>query len=231
MEDKNYCMSSYLAFRYIEDINKNFYEGMCHEHFKPLPIEKRHKVKTAKDIDKQLFNIFKNIEGKKGIFLSGGMDSAILASYMPGCEAYTFRFLGGNYQKEELARAEQYAKKYNLKLHYVDITWDTVEKYLVPLLKKKKSPLHSIEPQLLQAGIQAKKDGVDVIILGEGCDTIFGGLDGLLSKDWTIEEFKKALCQIVLVEKTNKFSSNSSDFRWSYFVANKLLLIKILALK
>ncbi|WP_293961359.1 hypothetical protein, partial [uncultured Fusobacterium sp.] len=25
---------------------------------------------------------------------------------------------------------------------------------------------------------------------------------------------------------TNKFSSNSSDFRWSYFVANKLLLIK-----
>ena len=35
-----------------------------------------------------------------------------------------------------------------------------------------------------------------------------------------------ALCQIVLVEKTNKFSSNSSDFRWSYFVANKLLLIK-----
>lgn len=40
-----------------------------------------------------------------------------------------------------------------------------------------------------------------------------------------------ALCQIVLVEKTNKFSSNSSDFRWSYFVANKLLLIKILALK
>ena len=32
-------------------------------------------------------------------------------------------------------------------------------------------------------------------------------------------------------EKTNNFSSNSSAFRWSYFVANKLLLIKILALK
>ena len=42
---------------------------------------------------------------------------------------------------------------------------------------------------------------------------------------------RMALCQIVLVEKTNKFSSNSSGFRWSYFVANKLLLIKILALK
>ena len=44
-------------------------------------------------------------------------------------------------------------------------------------------------------------------------------------------EERMALCQIVLVEKTNKFSSNSSGFRWSYFVANKLLLIKILALK
>ena len=46
-----------------------------------------------------------------------------------------------------------------------------------------------------------------------------------------LTELFMALCQIVLVEKTNKFSSNSSGFRWSYFVANKLLLIKILALK
>ena len=48
---------------------------------------------------------------------------------------------------------------------------------------------------------------------------------------WEKIKGMRALCQIVLVEKTNKFSSNSSDFRWSYFVANKLLLIKILALK
>ena len=27
MIDKKYCMSSYMAFRYIEDDNKDFYEG------------------------------------------------------------------------------------------------------------------------------------------------------------------------------------------------------------
>lgn len=38
------------------------------------------------------------------ILLSGGMDSAILALYFPGCDAYTLRFLGGDDQKEELGR-------------------------------------------------------------------------------------------------------------------------------
>lgn len=27
MVDKKYCMSSYLAFRYIEDDNRDFFEG------------------------------------------------------------------------------------------------------------------------------------------------------------------------------------------------------------
>lgn len=27
MVDKKYCMSSYMALRYIEDDNKDFYEG------------------------------------------------------------------------------------------------------------------------------------------------------------------------------------------------------------
>ena len=30
MEDKNYCMSSYLTFRYVEDPNKQFKEGLQH---------------------------------------------------------------------------------------------------------------------------------------------------------------------------------------------------------
>ena len=42
--------------------------------------------------------IFDRITGKKlGIMLNGGMDSTILASYMRGADAYTFRFFGGNF--------------------------------------------------------------------------------------------------------------------------------------
>ena len=34
MINKNYCMSHYLAFRYIADENMNFYEGLKHEVYK-----------------------------------------------------------------------------------------------------------------------------------------------------------------------------------------------------
>ena len=79
------------------------------------------------------------------------MDSAILASYLRGCDAYTFRFLGGSYQKDELERAEYYAGCYNLKLHYVDIDWNIVESTVDDVMITKKSPVHSIEPQICHA--------------------------------------------------------------------------------
>ena len=185
-------MSSYLAFRYIEREGMDFYEGLHHENI-PLPNPEQFTyVHTALDIDKAIQKVFDSLQGEKlGICLSGGMDSAILAAYMPGCDAYTFRFLGGEYQKEELARAEYYAKYYGLNLHYVDIDWNTVQNCLEPVMRSKNAPVHSIEPQLYQAALQAKADGVTRLIVGESSDLIFGGMDQLLSKDWTVEDFAK----------------------------------------
>lgn len=108
---------------------------------------------------------------------------------MGGCDAYTFRFLGGDYQREELARAWYYADHYGLRLHYVDISWNTVEKYLDPVMRHKSAPVHSIEPQLLQGALQAKADGVETMVIGESSDLIFGGMDQLLSRDWTFDAF------------------------------------------
>jgi len=190
MVDKKYCMSSYMALRYIENDEKEFYDGFKHRNIKPLPDSERILVNTVDDIDRE---IAKQIElfadKKKGILLSGGMDSAIVASYLKGAEAYTFRFLDGNYQKEELNRAEYYAKCYGLHLNYVDITWNTVISHLDACMKAKCAPVHSIEPQILQAALQAKEDGVEMMFVGESSDLIFGGMDGLLAKDWTFEEF------------------------------------------
>ena len=192
MINKNFCMSSYLAFRYIEREGMDFYEGLHHENIPLADSGSFTYVRTAAEIDVAIRKVFDSLKGEKlGICLSGGMDSAILASYMPGCDAYTFRFLGGEYQKEELARAEYYAKYYGLKLHYVDIDWNTVQNCLEPVLRSKHAPVHSIEPQLYQAALQAKADGVTRLIVGESSDLIFGGMDQLLSKDWTVEDFAK----------------------------------------
>lgn len=208
MIDKKYCMSSYLAFRYIEDDEKEFYEGFKHNNIKPLPNEHRIMVTTVEDIDKEIGKQMEQFKDKKkGILLSGGMDSAIVASYLSGSDAYTFRFLGGEFQKEELTRAEYYAKYYGLKLHYVDITWDTVISHLDDCMKAKCAPVHSIEPQILQAALQAKKDGIEMMFVGESSDLIFGGMDGLLSKDWTFDEFMNRYIftkpEEVLVESEN----------------------------
>ena len=179
-----------MAFRYIEDEDKDFYEGMYHENFKPVPEEERIPVGTADEIGKEIELQIQQFDGKKkGILLSGGMDSAIVASFLPGSDAYTFRFLGGNMKSEELHRAEYYADYYKLNLHYVDINWDTVEKYLPDVMKAKAAPLHSIEPQILKGALQAKDDGVEVMFVGESSDLIFGGMDKLLAKDWMFDEF------------------------------------------
>lgn len=83
MVNKNFCASSYLAYRYIEKDGVEFAEGLHHRNFKLQGTKT--KVFTATDIDAAIEkNFFKVRDKKLGIMLSGGMDSAILASYMGG---------------------------------------------------------------------------------------------------------------------------------------------------
>lgn len=190
MVDINYCMSSYLAFRYIVDAEKNFSNSLNHKHYQQKQDGEKFFVNTVDEIDNAIQLQFESVKDKKlGILLSGGMDSAILASYMPGGEAYTFRFLGGEYQRDELERAERYADYYGLHLHYVDVDWTTVEKNLKDVMLNKCAPVHSIEPQICEGAKQAKNDGCDLVIIGDGSDYIFGGMDGLLAKEWEYEDF------------------------------------------
>lgn len=192
MVDKNLSMSSFLALRYTEKLGVDFTEKLQYRHPVLPADEDRIMVHTAVDIGNAIKKQLDAVRGgyhKTGILLSGGMDSAILASYLPGCDAYTFRFLGGDYQKEELQRAENFARYYGLTLHYVDIDWNTVVSNLKPIMISKGGPVHSIEPQICQGARQAMEDGVDLMIIGDGSDYVFGGMDQLLSKDWTFEDF------------------------------------------
>ena len=192
MIDKNYCMSSYLAFRYIEKQEAEFSADMHHALFESAPSEKTVAVSSADEIDFEIQKVFDYLHNEKlGILLSGGMDSACLAAYMPNTDAYTFRFMGGDYQKDELVRAEYYAEQYKLNLHYVEIDWDTIESVVDIVMKRKCAPVHSIEPQIYLAAKQAQADGCTMLVVGESADLWFGGMDKLLAEDWTLEDFAK----------------------------------------
>lgn len=210
--NKNFCCSSYLAFRFIVDENVEFFESTEHHPYSDENINKVG-VNSAIEIDKILTKKFAEIKNKrKALMLSGGMDSAILASYMRGSDAYTFRFNNGEFGLDELHRAEYYAKYYGLNLHYVDINFDKVDKCLDKIMISKGAPVHSIEPQIYLAAIQAKNDGNEVIIVGESADDIFGGLDKLLSKDWTFDDFIDRFTYL----NPSKCLKNPIDFRYLY---------------
>ena len=194
MIDKDFCMSSFLALRYVEKRGVDFCEQYHYKSPSLPPDEKRILVNSAAEIGQAInaqLDLLKQKYQKIGILLSGGMDSAILASYLPGCDAYTFRFMNGQFQSEELHRAEKFAAYYGLNLHYVDITWESVNDILIPIMKEKGGPVHSIEPQICIGAMQAKADGVDLMIIGDASDYVFGGMDQLLSKDWKFDEFMK----------------------------------------
>ena len=191
--DKELCMSQFLSWRFVVDDDIEFFNGITHQRYHQLSDEKRVAVDSANEIDVAIRVRFAELKDDKlGILLSGGMDSACLAAYMPkGAKAYTFRFLGGGYQSDELRRAEAFAVKYGLDLCYVDIDWGAVESCVDDCMRQKGAPVHSIEPQICYAARIAKNDGVTRMVIGDGADYVFGGMDGLLSKDWRFDEYVK----------------------------------------
>lgn len=191
MVDKKYCMSSFLMYRTIADETKCFKEGwkpnLFHVDFPRIPVHKSEDLEEA--IRTQMQEWTK--DGKAALALSGGIDSAILAKYMPkGSKAYTFQcIVPGIEVTNEVPQAAKYAKECGLKHEVVEIYWEDMERYAPLLMKHKGAPIHSIEVQIYKAALKAKEDGFERLIFGESSDAIYGGQSGVLSKDWTYGGF------------------------------------------
>ena len=187
--DKVYCMSHYLAFRFIKDETINFYDGLIHNVYRP--VNDRVLIKTADEIDlqikKQIDDFY--LPNKTALLLSGGMDSAILASYLPqGTLAFTFKCIAPG-AIDETKQAQKYCEKFKLNHKIIEIRWEDFEQLTPEILRYDQVPFHSIEVQLVKAAKIAKQYGIERLIIGESADLIFGGMDKLLQKDWTVNEF------------------------------------------
>lgn len=191
MVDKKYCMSSFLMYRTIADETKCFKEGwkpnLFHVDFPRIPVHNSEDLEEAIRMQMQEWTK----DGKAALALSGGIDSAILAKYMPkGSKAYTFQcIVPGMEVTNEVPQAKKYAKECGLEHEVVEIYWEDMEKYAPILMKHKGAPIHSIEVQIYKAALKAKEDGFERLIFGESSDVNYGGMSGLMSKDWTYGEF------------------------------------------
>ena len=191
MVDKNYCMSSFLMFRYVFEKEKSFCPD-CPCNLSDITFP-RVPVKTC---DELLEALHKSVEtacqdGDAALALSGGIDSAILAKLMPkGSKAYTFRcIVPGKEVTDESFQAAHWAELCGLEHHVIDIYWEDLTAVSRPLMMHKGAPIHSIEGQIYLAALQIKKAGMEKFIFGENADIIFGGMDGLLAKNWLFGEF------------------------------------------
>ena len=189
--NKQYAMSSFLMFRALVDYNVWFHENFPPHSFFPNP-DKFH-IKTVSDIDNAISVVIQDIlsKGKCALMLSGGIDSAIIAKYLPkGTFAYTLRCVADDALDESI-KAKEYADECGLIHKVVDVTWEDYLNYSPILMHHKGAPIHSIEPEIFKAALIAKQEGVKYLIFGENADMIFGGMDGLVSNDWTFDEFVK----------------------------------------
>ncbi len=188
MKSKN--LSYYLAFRYVPYNNSEWSPGVWPELPEDLE-ESQTEVGNAEETLEALRNSIAGIEDfeKVALFLSGGIDSAILGALLPPeTRAYTIDFLSEN-KITEVDRATSHATHCGLDLQIISVTIDDYELYEDKLMIAKKAPLHPVEVALHKAAITAAEDGKTHVFVGNGADSTFGGMDKLLSKDWSFNDF------------------------------------------
>lgn len=171
-------------------------------------------------------------DGKAALALSGGIDSAILAKYMPrGSTAYTFQcIVPGAEVTNEVPQARKYAEENHLHHEVIEIYWEDFERYAPILMNHKGAPIHSIEVQIYKAALKAKADGFDRLIFGESADANYGGHSMLLSKDWTFGEFISRYSYVIpyqilknpimIFEPILKYTSNNNRVNVHEFMRN-----------
>lgn len=157
--DKKRGLSSYFIYRYgfNEEVSIS---DKYPNHIVDLGFE-RIKVKTGEDLLSAIKSLVEEAtaDGKTALALSGGIDSAILAKYMPaGSRAYTFRcIVPGIKVTDETERASYYAKVCGLDHKIIDIYWEDIERVIDDLMRHKGGPVHSIEAQIYLAALEAKE--------------------------------------------------------------------------
>lgn len=161
-----------------------------------------------------------------GIFLSGGIDSSLIASVMQNRDIMTYS-LGYDDNDPEITRADAIAKHLRLKnkkLYFKEYleTVDLVE-VIKNVIHQYGEPINLM--QIIYADIilkEMKKDGIKVAVWGNGADELFYGYNGmnLLSR---ISDIKKKLDSIWIGKLLPNHKLKEFLYRYSFFKNDYIL--------
>lgn len=149
-------------------------------------------VTTPADLIDYIESRMNGLTGKVGLLLSSGMDSAILAKFLPpGSIAYTFDY---GTQREDLSEfhGASFFVKDGVTHKRIEITKERFYWALDEVIRLKQMPAVPHEAAIYLACLEAKKDGVDHLATGVGADGRFGGFSHFY-KDRTVAGFKENL--------------------------------------
>lgn len=90
---------------------------------------------------------------------------------------------------DESLPAAKWAELNELDHEVIDIYWEDIVVATDQCMDHKGAPIHSIEAQIYIAASKAREAGKTKFIFGENADIIYGGMNGLLAKDWLYSEF------------------------------------------
>ncbi len=183
------ALSEYLALRWLALAETTWFGAYAPDRSTLTPARQT-TVTAAEDVLQCLTASWSEVDpSTTALLLSGGIDSAILARLAPpGLRAYTLRFLAPDAIDESPA-ASHFASLSGLRHQVVDVTWADYEQATDWLTLRKRAPLHAVEVGLYKAALRASADGITTLIVGNGADSTFGGLDKLLARDWSPEAF------------------------------------------
>jgi asparagine synthetase B (glutamine-hydrolysing) len=185
-------ISSYLTFRHpigkwtmFKDYEKlpfGYSENGCEWY--PLFSKKNDDFETAKKKTENLLlasikELTKDME-KIAVTISGGVDSSLIAAMLrriyPNKELYSY--CAGFYGDDEFEYARIVAEDNNFIHKEFRLGKDAFlgdNSLLKALIEFKAAPLHPNELPLAFIEKEAKKDGMEIVLCGEGADDIFGG--------------------------------------------------------